>query len=658
MSISPATEVGATPAGSIAPWQVGDLIPPPEFTWRQSAELIGPGVLIAGSAIGAGEWLFGPAVTAQYGGTFLWLATFSIGFQVVYNLEVMRYALYCGEPIFIGFFRTRPGPRFWLLCYMTLFLAHIWPFMASNAAVPLASAMIGHLPGNGVVNVVGFSLSEIKLVKVLGYAVFFVAFLPLIFGGKISSMLERLMFVKLVVVFGFLLFVGLFMVSAGNVYEVISGFFRVGSIALRADSVVAGPHFSLMEREGSSQYALQGTLEKGQPVVTAFVVRHGGSSQRFETGAKLEGQAGLAARRERLVERATALARRGGFYVESVDPLTRNTVSVEGSIRSDQTWQPSRFSITQGLETHVFERPEDVPAAYSERIGAWIANQGFERVGLMGYWWRHGRLPDVDWALLAAFAAIAGAGGLSNALFSNYARDKGWGMGAKVGAIPSAIGGLSIGLSHVGMVFTITPAALKHWKGWFRHIVRDQVAVWMLCSVIGLALPCMLSLEFLRNTPVSDHRVAAMTAQGMALRFPGLARPLWLFTLSVGFLILAPCAVYSGDLLARHWTDILWVTSPRVKKLARNEVRLVYYSLLSVYAVWGTITLAMLSPLQIAIVGAVLGNIALGFSAFHTLYVNRTLLPRELRPSVLMQLGLIGCGVFFFTITVMALFGR
>ena len=207
-------------------------------------------------------------------------------------------------------------------------------------------------------------------------------------------------------------------------------------------------------------------------------------------------------------------------------------------------------------------------------------------------------------------------------------------MGAKVGAIPSAIGGRSIELSHVGMVFPITPTTLKHWKGWFRHIVRDQVAVWMMCSVIGLALPCMLSLEFLRNTPVSDHRVAAMTAQGMAARFPDYAGPIWSFVLFVGFLTLAPCAVYSGDLLARHWTDILWATSPRVKKLAGNQVRLIYYSLLSVYAVWGTITLAVLAPLQIAIVGAVLGNVALGFSAFHTLYVNRTLLPRELRPNL------------------------
>ena len=245
MSILPDTEVVASPAESIVPWQVGDLVPPPVLDWRHWAELIGPGVLVAGSAVGAGEWLFGPAVTAQYGGTFLWLATFSIVLQVVYNLEVMRYALYCGEPIFIGFFRTRPGPRFWLFCYMTLFLAHIWPFMASNAAVPLASAMIGHLPGGGVMRVAGFTVSENRLVRVLGYVVFYVAFVPLIFGGKIASMLERLMVVKLVVVFGFLLFVGLFMVSARNFYEIVSGFFRVGSVAIRADTVISAPHFSL-----------------------------------------------------------------------------------------------------------------------------------------------------------------------------------------------------------------------------------------------------------------------------------------------------------------------------------------------------------------------------------------------------------------------------
>jgi Mn2+/Fe2+ NRAMP family transporter len=173
-----AAEAVAARDGRISPWETGELIPPPAFGWRQAAELIGPGVVVAGSAVGAGEWLFGPAVTAQYGGTFLWLATLSIVLQVVYNLEVMRYALYCGEPIFIGFFRTPPGPRFWVLCYMTLFLAHVWPFMASNSAVPLAAALLGHLPGDGSVGFAGISIKEVELVKVLGYVVFFLAFLP------------------------------------------------------------------------------------------------------------------------------------------------------------------------------------------------------------------------------------------------------------------------------------------------------------------------------------------------------------------------------------------------------------------------------------------------------------------------------------------------
>ena len=59
------------------------------------------------------------------------------------------------------------------------------------------------------------------------------------------------------------------------------------------------------------------------------------------------------------------------------------------------------------------------------------------------------------------------------------------------------------------------------WRGWLRHIRRDQI-IWVSCSFIGMALPCMMSLEFIRNAPVSDDRVAALTADGLASRFPGL----------------------------------------------------------------------------------------------------------------------------------------
>ena len=75
-------------------WDAGELAPPPKFTARNWAMLLGPGLVMGGAAIGGGEWLLGPIVTARYGGALLWLATLSILGQVVYNMVISRYSLY------------------------------------------------------------------------------------------------------------------------------------------------------------------------------------------------------------------------------------------------------------------------------------------------------------------------------------------------------------------------------------------------------------------------------------------------------------------------------------------------------------------------------------------------------------------------------------
>ena len=111
-------------------------------------------------------------------------------------------------------------------------------------------------------------------------------------------------------------------------------------------------------------------------------------------------------------------------------------------------------------------------------------------------------------------------------------------MGDKIGAIPSAIGGRTISLSHVGKAFRIDRDNLALWRGWYRHILRDQIGIWMVCSFIGMALPCMLSLQFIRNAPVSGNRVAAMTAEGIAAHFTTYSQFWWSITLVVSFLAL------------------------------------------------------------------------------------------------------------------------
>src|SRR5687767_15148530 len=135
-----------TRAGGMPPWERGELPEAPRLTLRSWALLLGPGHELGGSAIGGGEWLAGPLTTARYGGAILWLATISILGQVVYNLEVSRYTLYCGEPIFTGKFRTLPGPRFWLLVYIALDFGAVFPYLASNAATPLAMLYLSRLP--------------------------------------------------------------------------------------------------------------------------------------------------------------------------------------------------------------------------------------------------------------------------------------------------------------------------------------------------------------------------------------------------------------------------------------------------------------------------------------------------------------------------------
>lgn len=649
--------VESVPAGMLEPWRVGTLPEPPRGGWRLWAGLLGPGVLLAGASIGTGEWLFGPAVSAQYGATLLWLATLSILGQVFANLVMMRYTLYCGEPILVGAFRTWPGPLVWTAWYAVLeVIGSIFPYNAANAAVPLAAAILTHLPGNATTTFCGITLAETQLVKLLGYLIFAVAFVPLVFGGTIYRMLERLMAGKIVIILSYLTFVAVFMVSGKTAWEVTTGFVRFGAVPIRAETVVVGRHFTLTERDGSAAYTVKGTLEAGQPVVTAFLVSESGAVRDFKMDeSQLPDQ--LREIRVRLTERARELAERNGFYVEyqSTSPETVDLVA-QGTLGPNRVWQPERLIVKRlGQADSTYSSLAEVPEPTRTQFRALLDNQGLEQVNLFRYVRDRGHLPDLDWAMLASFAAIAGAGGLTNTLFSNYARDKGWGMGARVGAIPSAVGGHTISLSHVGEVFRVTRESFARWRGWLRHILRDQVAIWMFCCFVGMGLPCMLSIEFIRNAPVEGNRVAAMTADGIAHRYPDHAKLLWTATLLCGFLIIAPGQIVAGDTVARRWSDIIWTCSKRAKQLGGHQVKYVYYGILAAYAVFGLITLALFNPLQIAKVGAVLQNVGMGFSSLHALHVNRKLLPRELQPNWFMQAGVLFCGFYFLGISVVVL---
>ena len=127
----------------------------------------------------------------------------------------------------------------------------------------------------------------------------------------------------------------------------------------------------------------------------------------------------------------------------------------------------------------------------------------------LGGFFRFGYIPqDVDLVLLASLAATAGSGGIGNLAISNWVRDKGFGMGAKVGAIPSVFGSTHITLSHVGKVFPMTPENLGRWRIWWKYVVVDQVWLWAVGCFLGMFLNVNLATTLVpTGSEIADNQI-------------------------------------------------------------------------------------------------------------------------------------------------------
>lgn len=512
-------------------WDAGELPVPPKMRWSDLLLSVGPGLVMAASAVGGGEWLLGPKVTAKYGGNLLWLASLSILFQTVYNVEISRYTLYTGEPIFTGKFRIPPRPLFWAILYLVFDFGSFLPYLASNAAQPLYAILFGRLANPNVD-------WDLWVLKGLSCCVFLGALIPLLIGGRIYNSLKVVTTFKLAYVGGFLVFLALFFSTPKTWIELSSGFFKFGNVPVISD---------------------QDTNKNGKE-----------------------------------------------------DP---------------------------GEEPHVVKMDNLFSATFAGRP----LMMDLSMVGL-----------------IMAMAAISGNGGLTNTPISNYTREQGWGMGRHVGAIPSIVGGHSVELSHVGMVFEVNEATLPRWKQWVKYIEREQFCVWLPACFLGLALPSMLSVQFLPRGQVTsdDWSAAVMTAGGVqsavtTMFGTSVGSLFWYLTIFCGFLILSTCMVTTADGVLRRWVEVCWTASPQLRTWHSRYIGRLYFGVLAIYTLMGLCMLTVVNAKGMLVYSTMFYNYVLGVSFFHTIAVGRMLLPRELRPSwvreVIMALG----GVFFLFIAVL-----
>jgi hypothetical protein len=249
--------------------------------------------------------------------------------------------------------------------------------------------------------------------------------------------------------------------------------------------------------------------------------------------------------------------------------------------------------------------------------------------------------PDVDVLLLATFAATAGSGGIGNLVITNWYRDKGMGMGSRVGSIASAFGSSTVKLSSVGKVFPITEENLRRWRDWWRYVKVDQVWLWGLGCFLGMFLNVNLATAVI-DPSVNMEGLAAGTIQAQHMA-DKLWSGFWFLTLINGFWILMSTQLGNTDTLIRTVTDIVWVASPKLREQKHMSVSKVYYGLLAAFTIWGMFAVRWGNAVTLFKILGGLASPIMAVASLQILIVNTRLLPRELRPPMWRRGGLVLC---------------
>jgi hypothetical protein len=231
------TEAPTEARSGLEAWKIGELPRAPRPQGLGWFSAIGPGVIALGVSIGSGEFLLGPAAFVKYGLSLLWVVGVAALLQTLLNVELMRYTMATGEPIFTGFMRTRPHATFWAWFYASLYFLQMgWPGWAGAAAGAVFFLFAKRLP----------VASEAGMVYAIGVGLFLLCGCILMIGRRIERTLEYLNWVMVSVIIGGLGILAILFVPLSTWGAAVAGFagfdVKTGSFQL----VPAGADFFLL----------------------------------------------------------------------------------------------------------------------------------------------------------------------------------------------------------------------------------------------------------------------------------------------------------------------------------------------------------------------------------------------------------------------------
>jgi hypothetical protein len=241
---------------------------------------------------------------------------------------------------------------------------------------------------------------------------------------------------------------------------------------------------------------------------------------------------------------------------------------------------------------------------------------------------------------LVGFTALAA--GL-NWFFLNHYRDKGYGMGHRVGFLCGIRGEQHV-VRDLGFIFPDDERNASVWRRWMRLLYVDQWGIFLTGALVGMFLPTILMRHL---TLVSGQQPQASNIETFAASILGqeYGRGMFYMTLFVGFLILFDTQLGIFEALVRNATDAANVSS-RIQQATGGDLRRFYFPFMVVLLVIVGYITTLTQPAGLIQTSANMANAGALIFPFALVYLNRRL-PKAARPPKWTYVGLMANVVFF-----------
>lgn len=175
-------------------------------------KMTGPGAVLVGLSIGAGELIIWPRIAAEFGSSMLWAAAVGVFLQFWINIEIGRWTIATGETPYLSYARMWRGFAFIFIAFN--FFGWFFPGWARASGAALKALCVG--PGHSSPNW-------------LWTAITFAAVAATLFGPKkVYATVEKTVTSLVVLITAGLLIIAFKLGTWAHVQDMVKGILNVG----------------------------------------------------------------------------------------------------------------------------------------------------------------------------------------------------------------------------------------------------------------------------------------------------------------------------------------------------------------------------------------------------------------------------------------------